>query len=213
MDGLTAWVNGLSLGALYALVTTVSLVEGIFPIIPGDVAAAFLAFLAARAGGTWLSATLWISFGNLGGNVIGWWLGRRYGAEWLAHQMRRFKLVRSEEQAEAAEKRIEDAYAKYGWLALLVSKFVPGVRAMAPIAAGALRVPLWQTVIVLFCASAVWYGGIAWLAFRVGTDWESVKAAIEEFVREVGYFGLIGTLVLILGGLWYWRHRRNRPTP
>jgi membrane protein DedA with SNARE-associated domain len=208
MEGLTAWVNGLSLGALYALVTGVSLVEGIFPIIPGDVAAAFLAFLAARAGGTWAVTTLWIATGNIAGNVIGWWLGRKYGAEWLAHQMKRFKLVRSEEQAEAAEKKIEDAYAKYGWLALLVSKFVPGVRAMAPIAAGAMRVPLWQTVVVLFFASVVWYGGIAWIAFRVGADWEMVKASMGEFVKDVGYVGLIAGLFAILGALWWWRRRR-----
>jgi membrane protein DedA with SNARE-associated domain len=211
MDSLIAWVNELSLGALYALVAAVSLVEGIFPVIPGDVVAGFLAFLAARAGGTWLATTAWITGGNLIGNIVGWYLGRRYGAEWLAHKMKQFKLVRSEEEAEAAEMRIERAYAKYGWLALLVSKFVPGVRAMAPIAAGAMRVPLWQSIIVLFFASAIWYGGIAWIAFRVGTDWEVVRETLEAFVKEVGYVGLLGGLVLILGALLVWRHRRLRP--
>ena len=156
------------------------------------------------------AATLWIVGGNLGGNVIGWYLGRRYGAEWLTKKMRRFHLSRSSEAAEAAEKRIEAAYAKYGWLALLVSKFVPGVRAMAPIAAGAMRVPLWQSVIVLFFASFVWYGGIAWIAFRVGADWESVKAGLGAFAKDVGVIGLAVGLVLVLIGVWIWRRRRDR---
>jgi len=213
MQALDAWVLGLSVHQLYWLVAFVSFVEGIFPVIPGDVVVAFLAFLAARGGGAWIPATLWICGGTIAGNSVVWWLGRRYGAKWLTHQMRRFKIVRSEEAAEATEQRIEQAYAKHGWVALLVARFVPGVRAFAPAAAGALRVPFIQTFLVLFLSSLVWYGGIAWLAFRVGTDWESVKASIETFARDAGIVGLVAALVFAVVGWWLWRRRKNSAKP
>jgi membrane protein DedA with SNARE-associated domain len=213
MQALDAWVLGLSVLQLYWLVASVSFVEGIFPVLPGDVVVAFLSFLAARGGGSWIPATLWICGGTIAGNSVVWWLGRRYGAKWLAHQMRRFKVVRSEEAAEATEQRIEMAYAKHGWVALLVARFVPGVRAFAPAAAGALQVPFAQTFLVLFLSSLIWYGAIAWLAFRVGTDWESVKASIELFAREAGIVGLGLAVVLGLGAWWWWRRRRPSKPP
>lgn len=210
MTGLVDWVAALPVGALYLLIGGVSLLEGLLPPVPGDAAAAFLAYVAARAGGGWIPTTFAVCTGSVAGNCVVWWLGRHYGTEWLARQMARLKFAPSEEQAATAEHRIEDAYARYGWIALLVSRFVPGVRAMAPAAAGALRVPLWETVAVLFSASLLWYGTVTWVAFKVGTDWEGVRASLARLGRDAG---IVGTLVAIAFGLvawWLWR-RRSRP--
>lgn len=204
---------GLPVSGLYLLIAFVSFVEGIIPPVPGDVAAAFLAFIAARAGGAWVPTTIAVCAGSVGGSCVVWWLGRRYGTHWLAHQMARFKLTKSEEAAEATEHKIEDAYAKYGWIALFASRFIPGVRAMAPAAAGALRVPLWETILVLSASSLIWYGAVTWIAFRVGSDWESVRAAIEAFGRDAGIAGTLLGAGVALGLVWWWRRRRRRNSP
>lgn len=201
---------GLPLEALYALIFGASFAEGVLPPVPGDFAAAFLAFLSARIGGLWLPTTLAVVLGSVGGNCIVWWIGRRFGAEWLAHQMARFKLVKSEALAETAEHRIENAYREYGWVALFISRFIPGLRAMAPAAAGALGVPLWETAAILFAASSIWYGLVTWIAFRVGSDWEVVKAALMRLGRD---FGLGATGAAVVAGLVIWwlvRRRRAR---
>jgi membrane protein DedA with SNARE-associated domain len=194
---------------LYLLIGVTSLAEGILPPVPGDVAAAFLAFLAARAGGLWLPTTIAVCTGSVAGNCVVWWVGRRYGTEWIAHQMARFKLARSEEKLATAEHRIEDAYERYGWVALFVSRFIPGVRAMAPAAAGALRVPLWETIAVLYAASLLWYGAVTWIAFKVGTDWESVRAALATFARDAGIAGTALGVVLAAVVFVIWRRRRR----
>lgn len=211
MSGLVDWVAALPVSALYLLIGGVSFVEGIIPPVPGDVAAAFLAFIAARAGGAWIPTTIAVSIGSVAGNCVVWWAGRRFGTAWLARQMARFRLAPSPETLETAEHRIEDAYARYGWIALLVSRFVPGVRAMAPAAAGALRVPLWETIAVLFAASVVWYGAVCWIAFKVGTDWESVRGALSRFGRDAGIAGTLLAAALVLVGWWLWRRRKRAP--
>ena len=209
MSALVDWAAALPVNALYLLVGLTSFAEGILPPVPGDMAAAFLAFLVARAGGLWLPTTLAVCTGSVAGNCVVWWLGRRYGTDWIAHQMVRFRLVRSEDKLASAEHKIEDAYERYGWVALFVSRFIPGVRAMAPAAAGALRVPLWETVAVLYASALLWYGTVTWIAFKVSTDLEGVRRALSVFARDAG---IVGTLlgVLFAGVLWaFWRRRRR----
>ncbi len=201
-------LSGLGPEALYGLIFVASFAEGVLPPVPGDVAAAFLAFLSARAGGQWLPTTLAVTLGSVGGNSVVWWLGRRYGAHWLAHQMARFKLTSSEDSAERTERRIEEAYREYGWVALFLSRFIPGFRAMAPAAAGALRVPLWETMAILFVSAFAWYSAIVWIAFKVGSDWPSVKAALSRFAQGAGLGAFV--LIVLLGGFAWWLYRRRR---
>jgi membrane protein DedA with SNARE-associated domain len=208
-----AWLEGLPVGALYAIIGFVSFLEGIAPVVPGDVVAGFLAFLSARAGGLWLPTTVYVVVGGLMGNSIQWYLGKRFGTEWLARQMVRFGLGRFTASAVTAEHRVEDAYHQYGWVALLVSRFVPGLRAVSSVAAGALGVPYWETVLIITITSSLWYGIITWIAFKVGTDWDNVKAAILRFGESVGLGALAVAIVLATIAWLIWRRRRKKQLP
>jgi membrane protein DedA with SNARE-associated domain len=201
-------LEALSLFQLYALMFGAAFTEGVIPPVPGDVAAAFLAFMSVDLGGLWLTATLAIATGSVLGNVIVWWMGRRYGAEWMTHKLGRLGFVKKELAAERAEHRIEAAYRQYGWGALFLLRFIPGVRAMAPAAAGAMKVPLWQTLLILYTSGLVWYGVIVWIAMRVGSDWESVKAAMTRFAQGAGIGA--GALALVVGIVVWIVIRRRR---
>ncbi len=203
-------LEGLSTGSMYVLMGALAFLEGAIPPVPGDVAAAFLAFLSARSGGLWLPTTLIITTGSVGGASVVWWIGRRFGAEWMTHQLGRLGFAKSELKAERAEHRLEDAYRQYGWVALFLSRFIPGVRAMVPIAAGAMRVPLWETLGIMWISSFLWYSVLVWIAMKVGTDWENVKATMTRFAQGAGLSAL--GVALVLGGIgwWVWRRRRMR---
>jgi membrane protein DedA with SNARE-associated domain len=204
------WIESLGAGQLYALMTLLAFVEGAAPPIPGDITIAFMAFLSARAGGLWLATTLAITTGSVGGNSVTWWIGRRFGAEWLTHQLGRIGLAKRELQADRAEHRIEDAYQRYGWIALFISRFIPGVRAMTPIAAGAMRVPLWETLGILYLSSFIWYGVLIWIAMKLGKDWEGVKAGMQQFAEGTGLGALAVAALFMLVGWLLWRRRRLR---
>ena len=62
---------------------------------------------------------------------------------------------------ERNEKRLEAMYGRYGIVALVVSRLIPGVRALVPPFAGALKVPPYTAISAMAIASAVWYGIIA----------------------------------------------------
>lgn len=209
MDALLGWLAGVPLLALYALIFGASFVEGILPLMPGDFAAALLAFFMARAGGSLFPTIVAVTVGSILGAIVMWWVGRRFGAEWLAAQLGRFGLVKTEARVEAAEQRVEDAYRQYGWIALFVSRFVPGVRTVVPAAAGAIGLPLWEVTIIFSLASLIWYGGISWIAFHLGRDWASVRAALEIVARDVGIGAIVAAVVVVVL-VWRLRQRRRR---
>lgn len=208
MNALMGWLSSLPLEALYVFIFLASLIEGVIPLMPGDVAAALLAFFAARAGGDLAPTILMVTAGSVIGGLIMWWIGRRFGAEWVAHRIGKLGFGGGEEQIEAAEHRVEDAYKRYGWMALFVSRFLPGIRAIVPAAAGALKIPFWEVTLIFSVASGLWYGAISWVAFRVGADWASVQQRLEVIARDVGLGAIIAALVLVLVGWRLWRKRR-----
>lgn len=207
METVLAWVSGIPLGVVYLLIFLTAVAEGLIPVVPGDVVAALLAFIAARSGGMLaLTATL-VTIGSVSGALLMWWLGRRYGAAWLAAQLDRLGFHRTGSGMEAAEARVEAAYRRFGWSALFASRLVPGIRAVAPAAAGALRIPFWEVALLFTAASSIWYGLIVWVAFRVGNDWVTVRARLELILRDVGS---VAAILFVCLGVAFWRWRRRR---
>ena len=109
-----------------------------------------------------------------------------------------------------AEAKLRKLYGKYGLFALFLSRFLPVVRAIVPPFAGALRLPPVRSLLVMGAASGIWYGLIAWLAFRVGADWEALQSAIGHYGKIVA--GVAIGLVAVGVVIWLVRRRRAGPS-
>jgi membrane protein DedA with SNARE-associated domain len=189
------WLSGLPPFALYAALATAAAVENFFPPFPADTVVAFGSFLAARGQGSLAGSLLATWLGNVAGAMGVYALGRRYGSGWLA---RRFG-------GEAAEERVRALYSRYGVWALALSRFVPGVRAIVAPLAGALRVPAYKAAAAIGAASAVWYGGLAYLAYRLGSDWEALQRAMAAAGRTAAI--VAAGLTMIAVSVWLFRRR------
>ena len=186
--------------ALYAALAVVAALENIFPPVPADTVVAFGSFLAARGQGTALGVFVATWAGNLAGAMLIYAVGRRYGAERLERRM-------LGDRAAEAESRLRTLYGKYGLTALFLSRFLPGVRAIVPPLAGALRVPAVRAAVAMGAASAVWYGAISYLAFRIGADWDQLSGAVSRYGRVAAITG--GVLALLAVATWFLVRRRT----
>ena len=200
LDRLIEYLSGVSPATLYALIGLVAFIEALFPPMPADVIVALTAFLAAQRGAS-LPLTILIIVGGMSlGSAIVYGLARRFGAEWMHKQLKRFGV-------DSAERKLEALYGKYGLGALFVGRFVPGLRMFVPPVAGMLRVPFIPAMALITAASLIWYGMIAGLAFRVGSDWEVFRFAIERLLARVG---ITAGAFLILAALIGWTVYRQR---
>ena len=199
MNELLAWLTDLPVGALYTVLGIIAAVENVFPPVPADTVVAFGSFLAARGQGSLGGVFLVTWLGNIGGAMAMYAAGRHFGAERIERRL-------AGRHAESAEARLHALYGRFGMAALFVSRFLPGVRALVPPFAGALRLPAWRVAIIMGVASAIWYGVVAYVGFTVGEDWQAVMATIKRY----GAWIAAGATVVALVGLAVWWLRRRR---
>lgn len=192
-------LSGVPLVVLYPTLGLLAAVENIFPPLPTDAVVAFGSFLAARGqGNPWATFLItWLS--NVAGAAGMYWAGRRYGRSVLTRGYARWI-------GPEAELRLERSYRRYGIPSLFVSRFLPAVRAVVPIFAGAAKLPFVPVVAIMATASGIWYAFLTIIAFRAGSDWETLQSTIANYSRAITI--LAAVMVLAVAAIW-WKKRRR----
>lgn len=192
-------LSGVPLVVLYPTLGLLAAVENIFPPLPTDAVVAFGSFLAARGqGNPWATFFItWLS--NVAGAAGMYWAGRRYGRSLLTRGYA--KWIGPE-----AEIRLERSYRRYGIPSLFVSRFLPAVRAVVPIFAGAAKLPFIPVLTIMALASGIWYAFLTIIAFRAGSDWETLQSTISNYSRAIMI--LASVMVLAAAAIW-WKKRRS----
>ena len=130
-----------------------------------------------------LIAVCWI--GSFTGDVIRFWIGRRFGTRWFA----RFRRL---EQAVHTAARLADRY--YIWM-ILFHRYPHGIRGVAGFAYGISRLP-WSTFLMLnFVAAGLWSCTVVLLGYAFGQVSEKVISDASSGL------GLV-MLVMFLGVSW-----------
>lgn len=189
MHDLLNWLGTLPEPLLYGAILLAAFAENIFPPLPADTVVALGAFVAARGNGSALGAWTATMVGNIGGAMLMFTLGKRHGMPWLA------KRMPSVFAGNASDKFIE-RFNRHGILAVVVSRFLPAVRAVVPPVAGALGVGAVRAALAMGLASGAWYGLVCVLAFRAGADADALLTRIASQQRTVG---LIAVAIVVVG--------------
>ena len=201
LESITTWLGNLPISTLYVAIAGLSAFENFFPPFPSDGVIAFGSFLASRAQGSPLMVFLLGWFGNVAGAMVTYTLARQFGSDIILKRLERHV-------GPAAENRMMVLIDRYGFGGLFVSRFLPGVRAIVPPFAGAMRLPVWKVFLAVASASAVWFGVITFLAFRAGDNWELLQYYLWRSGQWAGFIS--GALVALIVGIWLHRRRKRQ---
>ena len=192
-------LSGVPLAVLYPTLGLLAAVENIFPPLPTDAVVAFGSFLAARGqGNPWATFLVtWLS--NVAGAAGMYWAGRKYGRSVLTKGFAKWI-------GPDAEIRLERSYGKYGLAALFVSRFLPAVRAVVPVFAGAAKLPFLPVISIMGLASGIWYAFLTIVAFRAGSDWEALQSTIANYSRAIT---VLAVVMVAVGAAIWWKKRRS----
>lgn len=205
MNGLLDWLGGLPEPLLYGAILLAAFAENLFPPLPADTVVALGAFVAARGNGTALGAWSATMAGNIGGAMLMYGLGHRFGMPWLTHRFPRMFTPES-------TARLTQRFQKGGVFAMAVSRFLPGVRAIVPPVAGAIGFGAVRALVAMTVASGAWYALVCWLAFRAGANADVLLARIASQQKLAGLIaaGVVAVIVLVV---WIRVRRSARTEP
>jgi membrane protein DedA with SNARE-associated domain len=184
--------------ALYIALSLGAAVENLLPAVPADT---FVAIGGVLAGAGDLTAT-WIFLGtwlcNVAGALFVYRMSHLHGPAFFERGLGRHVLKPHQ------MRRMSGFYDRWGTIAIFLSRFLPGVRAIVPVFAGATHQPWSRVVLPLTVASAIWYGSLVRLGVVAGRNLVRLEELLAGIHRGLA---LVAVLVSLLIGLWWYRTR------
>ncbi len=182
--------NGSLTYALLFLIVFVETGLVVMPLLPGDSLLFSVGLLASASGqlDVYFVIPLLI-LAALSGDQVNYFLGR-YFSSWIKEREQILFLKRSHVE------QTETFYAKYGAKTVILARFIPIVRTVAPFVAGAGRMSYPVYLLYGFLGACLWVTSITMAGFYLGDN-----AIIKENFEKV-VLGIVGISVLpILIGL------------
>jgi membrane protein DedA with SNARE-associated domain len=185
---------------VYLVLGVMAALENVFPPVPSDVVVLFGAVLAGRGQVDPVTVFLVVWVSNVGGALLVYLLGRRYGPGFFAGRVGRTILRPGQLTALGA------FYVRFGFGVIFVSRFLPMFRAVVPAFAGIAGLGFFRTAIPIAAASAIWYGLLVYLGVKFGSNFEAVLATLRSSGRWSAGVAAGAVLLLLV---WWWRSRRK----
>jgi membrane protein DedA with SNARE-associated domain len=181
----------------YILVAVAALLESTFIIgtfVPGTVILLFFGFTASQGDVSLLWVIVATSIGAVIGDFISYFVGR-YGSSFVKENKGFLRLSHVE---------IGKAFfSKHGGKSVLLGRFVSPLRQIIPFIAGAVHMQYRRFIYLNVAGAFLWAICYVLLGYYFGANWK----LIDKVIKRVG---LVLTVVLVGGGIYFFNKRREK---
>lgn len=191
-DLLDKYISSFSPLSIYLFLMIGAVAENLCPPIPGDMIACFGAFLAGKNKLSFSLSYMATTFGSWTGFMFMFWVGTRL------RSLKKNKLpFFKQEHISKAEIWLK----KYGYLIILVNRYIPAVRSVVSITAGILNLSPWKVMLASLVSCATWNMGIMYLGLKAGSNWKEIKEKVSYMLLRYNttiLLIILACLILIL---------------
>ncbi|HNR88910.1 MAG TPA: DedA family protein [Spirochaetota bacterium] len=187
--------------ALYLFLFASSVVENIFPPIPGDTITAFGAFLVGTGRLNYGLVFAVTTVGSVVGFMTLFALGRYLERHFFIERDYTYFSAKSIIAA-------EEWFRRRGNLVVLGNRFLPGVRSVISIVAGISMLNPLTVLLLSTVSAAVW--NLIWIhaGYMLGDRWEIVREKVGALMRSYNIVAAIVIVIAIIAVILYrWRKR------
>jgi membrane protein DedA with SNARE-associated domain len=174
----------------YLAIFVGALADSLIPVVPSEI--------VFGAGGYWAYkgyinipiAVVIAVIGNLLASALFWYLGKKYGHEFLVKWGK--YLGFGPKDLDKAEK----TFAKWGYWSVLVCQFIPLFRSLISIPSGILELHFKKFMFATAIGATIWNSVLMVLAYNLGENWSQVTSMVSSFGKPLTivagvFFGVI----------------------
>lgn len=189
LTGFTGWAADIIVEFGELGVGVLTFIETVFPPIPSEIVLSLSGYLAERGrmnvALVIIAATAGAVLGALVLYGMGAWLGERRAKVLMA----KIPLVEMDDLDKAS-----DWFRRYGSGVVFFGRFVPLVRSLVSLPAGAQHMPLVPFLIYTTAGSALWNTALVGAGYALGTQYER----IEDYTGYLDYALLAGVALFLI---------------
>lgn len=163
----------------YAGVYFLMALESLLIPFPSEITMTFSGFLTTLGKFNFFLVVLFGTLGNLTGATIGFYIGHHFSKivlEKFIKKYGKFLFITADEF-----KKAENLFKKHGIWIITISRFIPGVRAVISIPAGASGIPYLSFIIFTAMGSLIWSFILAYAGVVLGANWQNVRIILQKF--------------------------------
>lgn len=186
---------------VYLSVSGFAFMENLIPPLPSDVVVLFVGSLVGMGTIDFTAALVVTTIGSTAGFVVMYKVGDWFGARILETGKLRFIPLDSVH-------KVEGWFRKYGYVLIVINRFLTGTRAVVSFFAGMSKLPLTQTAALSFVSALVWNFLLLFAGKELGENWQMIATYLETYSKAVT--GILAVAaILFIGRYVFYRLRAN----
>ncbi len=204
METLLQFMRSLDPTLIYAILFLIAFIENIFPPAPSDMVVVFGGSLVGIGVLNPVAALGWTTLGSAIGFMVMYGVGAWFDRSIV--EKRRPKFL-----PEAAIKKVEEWFRKYGLWIIVINRFLAGTRAVVSFCAGMAKMNLMQTVLLSTASALAWNILLLLGGFYLGHHWQKIGFYLHAYSQLVTIL-MIVIVAIILGHYLLNQRKRSRPS-
>ncbi len=193
-------LSGLDVTTIYLVLFFFAFIENVFPPSPSDVVVVVGASLIATTSVDFIPILFITSVGSALGFLLMYYVGAHFGE----------KVVRTGKLKFISEEALQNAdrwFGKYGYLLILVNRFLPGTRSVISFFSGVHNLKILKTFVLALVSATLWNVLIIFLGMKLGENADIIDYYLRTYSNIVITITVwIGVIILIR---FYIRRRKR----
>ncbi len=169
--------------------------------LPSEIIMPFSGFLVYQGHFQLLPVAFAGTIGCLWGSLLAWFIGRKYGEQFIRNLIRKYGkylLVFEYELDEAIR-----IFNKRGEVITFVARLLPIIRTFISLPAGIAKMEIKKFAFYTFSGSFIWSLVLAWIGMKLGENWEMIGRYFRKFDFLIG-------IAILAAGFYYISHKLKK---
>jgi len=180
----------------YVGIAFLILLENVFPPIPSELILTFSGFLTTISNTNMWLASLSATVGSMAGAILLYATGRILPQRKILLFVEKNKRILHLKETDL--KRSSDWMVRRGGSAVFLCRFIPVVRSLISIPAGASRMKMWKFLLYSLLGTAIWNTILIYLGALAGGNWQKITDYMNTYAYVIAAVAAVVFLLFII---------------